>query len=208
MAGRALPEVVVPVAFLVPGAIPETVDLLHLAPPQEPAWWDGPAPVRAGEPVSAQHVSAPPAKRSPSRTRVSQPSGDSPTLFDVPVLDPVAVQARRASVADTGTLFAPLADAVLASQTYAAQKKLAGRGVPNDDQIRSLLTALLGAPGNRLGQAQFAAALRVPSTLFLGVVAQVQRVLNVEGYAVLARDSDGITVVLDEALLREQFGVG
>jgi hypothetical protein len=74
----------------------------------------------------------------------------------VPAPDPVAAQARRASVADTGTLVAPLANAVIASQTYAAQKKLAGRGVPDDDQIRSLLTALLGTPGNRFGYAQFA----------------------------------------------------
>jgi len=40
-----------------------------------------------------------------------------------------------------------------------------------------------------------------------GAVVQVQQLLNVEGYAVLRLDVDGSTLVLDEALLREQFEV-
>ena len=39
--GAAPAEAVVPVAVLVPGAVPEDVSL-HLAPPQEPAWWIDP----------------------------------------------------------------------------------------------------------------------------------------------------------------------
>ena len=40
-----------------------------------------------------------------------------------------------------------------------------------------------------------------------GALAQVQQLLNVEGYAVLALDVDGQTVLLDVRLLREQFEV-
>ena len=40
-----------------------------------------------------------------------------------------------------------------------------------------------------------------------GAFAVLQRVLNVEGYQVLGLDPDGSTAVLDEDLLREQFGV-
>ena len=40
-----------------------------------------------------------------------------------------------------------------------------------------------------------------------GAVAHAQRLLNVEGYAVLRRDPDGETLILDDALLREQFEV-
>ena len=36
----------------------------------------------------------------------------------------------------------------------------------------------------------------------------VQRLLNVEGYPVLRVDADGATLILDEGLLREQFGTG
>jgi hypothetical protein len=38
-----------------------------------------------------------------------------------------------------------------------------------------------------------------------GAIAQVQRLLNVEGYAVLRVDADGVTLILDVPLLREQF---
>jgi hypothetical protein len=39
-------------------------------------------------------------------------------------------------------------------------------------------------------------------------VLHVQRLLNVEGYAVLRVDADGATLILDDALLREQYGIG
>ena len=48
--GASPAEAVVPVAVLVPGAVPEDVSL-HLAPPQEPAWWIdpvAPGPPRPG----------------------------------------------------------------------------------------------------------------------------------------------------------------
>lgn len=202
--GASPAEVVVPVAFLVPGVVPDGLDLLRLAPPQEPLWWNG-STVPAAAPLPPATT---PAKSRPAARSRGQQTEDLPTLFDVPALDPATEKARRASIADAGSLFAPLADAVIASGTYTAQKQLAGRGLPSDEQIRSLLTALLGSPGNRLSQVQFAAALKVPTTLFNGVVAQVQRLLNVDGYSVLARDADGVTVILDEGLLREQFGVG
>jgi hypothetical protein len=40
-----------------------------------------------------------------------------------------------------------------------------------------------------------------------GAVLHAQQLLNVDGYAVLMHDPDGVTVVLDEPLLREQFGL-
>ena len=54
-------------------------------------------------------------------------------------------------------------------------------------------------------------APRPPSTVspvtLRGAVLHAQRLLNVEGYPVLRVDADGATVILDEALLREQFGI-
>jgi hypothetical protein len=66
---------------------------------------------------------------------------------------------------------------------------------------------LLLAPGHRLQQGQAAVVLSVPLMSLRGAVVQVQQLLNVEGYAVLRLDVDGSTLVLDEALLREQFEV-
>jgi hypothetical protein len=96
---------------------------------------------------------------------------------------------------------------VLKSTAYAAQKKVAGRVSITDDQIRGLLDALLAAPGHRLVPTQAATALAVSTVTLRGAVLHAQRLLNIEGYPVLRIDADGSTVLLDEALLREQFGV-
>ena len=93
------------------------------------------------------------------------------------------------------------------SGVYASQKKIAGRASVSDDQIRRLLGALLQAPGRRLVPALAATALAVSPVLLRGAVLHAQALLNVEGYPVLRVDADGATVILDEALLREQFGI-
>src|SRR5664280_918614 len=77
--------------------------------------------------------------------------------------------------------------------------------VPADQQVRQLLEALLAAPARRLPPTSAAVALGVAPATLRGAVLHAQRLLNVEGYAVLRLDVDGATVVLDETLLREQF---
>ncbi len=95
---------------------------------------------------------------------------------------------------------------MLKSAAYAAQKKVAGRVSVTDEQVRGLLDALNEAPGHRLVPAQ-AAALAVSPVMLRGAVLHVQRLLNVEGYPVLRIDADGVTVIPDELLLHEQFGI-
>ncbi|MGH3278337.1 MAG: hypothetical protein ACRDNW_04280, partial [Trebonia sp.] len=97
---------------------------------------------------------------------------------------------------------------VLKSPVYAAQKKIAGRVSVTDDQVAALLSALLAAPGRRLAPAAAATTLHVAPVLLRGAVLHVQRLLNVEGYPVLRVDADGATLLLDEPLLREQYGIG
>ena len=101
----------------------------------------------------------------------------------------------------------PVAAAVLKSAAYTAQKKIAGRVSVSDDQIRGLLDALLQAPSHRLAPALAATVMGISPVLLRGAVLHAQRLLNVEGYAVLRVDADGATIILDEALLREQFGI-
>jgi hypothetical protein len=142
--GGAPAEAVVPVAVLVPGAVPEDVSL-HLAPPQEPAWWIDPAasagPVATSPPAVAQ-------PRRPAADHRKRPQDTAPTLFDEP-------QETQSEVAR----HSPVPVAVLKSAAYAAQKKIAGRVSVSDDQLRGLLDALVAAPGHRLVPAQ-AALLR------------------------------------------------
>ncbi|HKB29469.1 MAG TPA: BREX-2 system phosphatase PglZ [Streptosporangiaceae bacterium] len=195
--GAAPAEAVVPVAVVVPGAVPEDVDL-RLAPPQEPAWWIDPVDPLAPETAPSPAVISA-ARREPAAALRARRKDEPPTLFDVSEAAPVPP--GTAPSAD------PVAAAVLKAPAYTAQKKIAGRVSTTDGQIRGLLDALLAAPGHRLPPTLAATALDVSPVTLRGAVLHAQRLLNVEGYPVLRVDADGSTVILDEALLREQFGI-
>jgi hypothetical protein len=197
--GAAPAEAVVPVAVLVPGAVPEHATL-HLAPPQEPTWWID--PVASVLPAGGPAPAADPVPRFAADSRRRRPDAV-PTLFDEPDAEP----APAAASADRVAQGSPVPGAVLKSAAYVAQKKVAGRVSLTDGQVRGLLDALLAAPGHRLVPARAAAALTVAPVVLRGAVLHAQRLLNVEGYPVLRVDADGGTVILDEALLREQFGI-
>jgi hypothetical protein len=125
-----------------------------------------------------------------------------PTLFDDPAPGPLP------SVAQAALPAGPAASAILTSKAYSAQKRVAGRVSVSDDQVRRLLDALLPAPGHRLAPAAAATVLQVSPIALRGAILHVQRLLNVEGYPVLRVDADGSTLILDDVLLREQFGIG
>ncbi len=214
--GGAPAEAVVPVAVLVPGAVPDETGL-QLAPPQEPGWWIDPvAPVAAVPTLLASPASGGRTSRHGVEFR-RRPQDVAPTLFDAldaepPPTPPGTATRSRPSVATptppgTGTPASPVAAAVLKSAAYAAQNKIAGRVSVTDDQIGALLGALLAAPGGRLVPAGAARALAVSPVMLRGAVLHAQRLLNADGYPVLRVDADGATVILDECLLREQFGI-
>jgi hypothetical protein len=216
-------EAVVPVAVLVPGAVPEDSGLA-LAPPQGPAWWLDPVVTQPAAQPSTSSL----APGTPSAGRAQHRQGTTPaprkrpdetmaTLFDE--LDAIETardqEPPRATMTPAAHAAAtepkaldPLAERVLRSPVYTAQKKIAGRISVTDDQVAALLSALLAAPGQRLAPAVAATALQVAPALLRGAVLHAQRLLNIEGYAVLRVDADGATLILDEALLREQYGIG
>ena len=59
-----------------------------------------------------------------------------------------------------------------------------------------------------LATAQAASLLGIAPVRVGGALLQIKRVLDVEGYEVLLLDGGGGVVGLDEAALREQFGIG
>jgi hypothetical protein len=220
--GGSPAEAIVPVAVLVPGAVPEDADLV-LAPPQEPAWWLDPV---VAEPVAEAPPSSP-AVSTPSTDRTVQRQGTAAvprkrpdetmaTLFDELDADvpaegrkprPATAPSATEAIAPEPTGTESRAARVLKSPVYAAQKKIAGRVSVSDQQVGALLSALFAAPGRRLAPAAAATALQVAPVLLRGAVLHVQRLLNVEGYAVLRVDADGATLILDDALLKEQYGI-
>ena len=94
--------------------------------------------------------------------------------------------------------------ALLASPILAEQKRLAGRTVPADEIIIKLLTAL-DHRGGKLTATALARAIEYPSLRLRGLLAVMQRVLNIDGYAVLTRDEASDTIELHRDLLCRQF---
>ena len=151
----------------------------EFARPQAPLWWHSPLHSDAAQ---AQQEATPPPVA---------PKKNQPTLFE----------------AIAGAPSRDLATQVVASPVYAEQRKRAHRVTLSDDKIASLLRHALAAPDHRLDATTAAIALDVPLVHLNGALPMVQRLLNVEQYPVLDRDPDGVTVVLDVSLLKEQFGI-
>lgn len=125
----------------------------------------------------------------PTTIQALKTKPDNPSLFD-------AEEPPRAN---------PLPAKVIGSKIYSVQRKLAGRIVITDIQIKTLLAELLGAGARELTLAKAATALGVATAGVNGALMQAKRVLDVEGYEVLI--VGGGVVRLDEAALREQFRV-
>lgn len=188
--GASPAEVIVPVCYLASGTSADLLSkILRPIPGQAPSWWDEPnAPIPAA-----------PAQPSVPFIKASRPKASPPT--DQEALP--GLEFSRVPVPDPAN---HLVDAVLASPMYATQSALAGRAALDTDQVQSALSMLLATPGHRQTITALSAAVGA-SQRSRGAFAMLQRMLNVEGYQVLGVDPDGVTAVLDEDLLREQFGV-
>jgi hypothetical protein len=99
----------------------------------------------------------------------------------------------------------PWMSALFASDIYAAQRRLAGRGAPPDEQVQLLLLALT-TRGGKLSRTGLAQALSAPTLRVGGLVSAARRLLNLDQAQVLVLDGDEVT--LDERMLRVQFDLG
>ena len=97
--------------------------------------------------------------------------------------------------------------AVLTCETYRVQRRLAGGRLPDDTQVRSALEAL-AERGGHWTRVALAQRLQVPMIRLGGLLAQLRRLLNVDGYPVLAVDEAAATVTFDRRLLEVQFMLG
>jgi hypothetical protein len=177
-------EMVVPIAVLSPtDSLPEGWVEVALEPP---SWWEEPAPLAATTASSPSRVKVPPAKQ----TKLA---------FDAEVRESQITTPAES----TGTKTIEWVEDLLRSPIFGQQRKLAGRSVPSDDVFRGVLVAL--DQRGKLTSAALARALNYPAMRLRGLLALVQRVLNIEGYAVLMRDEASDTVELNRELLKRQF---
>lgn len=97
-----------------------------------------------------------------------------------------------------------LVESLFRSPIFERQKKLAGRSVPSDEILRSVLSAL-DQRGGRMTSAAISRTLNYPPIRLRGLLAVMQRVLNIDGFAVLTRDESSDTVDLNREFLKRQF---
>ncbi|WP_158630654.1 BREX-2 system phosphatase PglZ [Nocardioides daphniae] len=195
--GASLAEVTVPVivlqrAFTSSGEQPTGPKGWVAAPPQAPEWWN--------EPVRAVEATAPSVTpKAVTRNRATPaPDASQDALFDVAPLD-AEPQAPTATERD-------VVDAVLATTVYRNQAARAGRRRPADTVVAAVLRALV-ARGNRAHRDTIAAEAGIAAHAVEPTLAAIKRIVNVDGYAVLEDDADRVSVKLDVALLRDQFGI-
>jgi len=172
----------IPISILWPELqLPEGLGEL---PVELPSWWTEPTVARTVATVAEQPVR-------PIKGKIPPPS-----LFDQPKAPAVVpVQAE------------PWIAALLQCEVFAVQKKLAGRVRIDDMMLQRLLVTLVSRGGSITAPA-LAGAIGVPEHRLPGLLAVMQRLLNVEGYAILDRQEAANTVVLNVPLLKKQFELG
>lgn len=95
-------------------------------------------------------------------------------------------------------------DQLLASPTLARQREKIGRLALDDERLRTLLDCI-DERGGRVSLDQLAAAVQLPMLRMRGVVSTLQRMVNLDGFQVIAVEQATNTVSIDLALLRTQF---
>ena len=95
-------------------------------------------------------------------------------------------------------------DALLSSQLFAVQQKFAGRTPLDKPTVRAFLISL-EERGFAMLRPALAQKLNLPIFRVGGLVSTMQRILNVDGYEVLAFEVEADTVRLNVDLLKTQF---
>jgi hypothetical protein len=144
-------------------------------------------------------------------------SAETPQAPAPPVPTPARKRGRaKASVAVQGDLFAPAAvssdappladwiDRLLSSSVLQTQRRLAGRVAPNDRVVEIFLQAM-DAHHDHMTRHGLAQALGQPEFRLRGLLAGLQRLLNIDGYQIVAVDENAGTVELNRQLLNKQF---
>jgi hypothetical protein len=176
--GGATPqEVLVPLAVLVPQH--RTLAGWEALPDSEPVWWSQSELPEAAEPARTS-------RRARSATATQG------TLF-------ADMQRRSLDTPDRDWIAR-----LLSSPVFAAQRRVAGRRTPDDRLVRALLAALAAHRG-RMTRRLLAQILETPGFRLRGILTGVQRLLNVDGYQVIAVDDLADSVVLNRQLLNTQF---
>ena len=186
--GGATPqEVLVPIGVF---ATPDRqIDGWEALLERQPGWW--------------QAAETPPAPAPPAPT-------PAPARKRGHAEAPVAIQGDLFAPAPVSSDVQPHADwigGLLGSAVFQAQRRLAGRVAPNDRVVETFLQAM-EAHHDHMTRHGLAQALGQPVFRLRGLLAGLQRLLNVDGYQVVAVDETAGTIELHRQLLHKQFELG
>lgn len=185
--GASLAEMVIPVLVFVTvgGDCPR--DWHPYANPSlhEPSWWS----------TAAAPPTPGPASRSSART--TSRSASRPAPQDEALFSPAEARTEAASSAGG------LGEQIVATPLYGAQKDFV-RKPPPDGQVAALINGLVEA-GGKMPVPAAARLVGQPPFRMAGHLAQVGRLLNVDGYQVIGESDGGRTVELNVQRLKEQF---
>jgi hypothetical protein len=193
--GASPAEVVVPLILLLPSSSLVPIGWHpYEASGHAPSWWDAP---------QAEPSPSAPAKRpGQPAVQVEEPDNALFGLRDVMATtnadQPTPTKSKQAS-ATLGTL----GSQVVASERLASQRQFARRA-PDDDRIAGLIDGL-DRVGGKATIGETARIAGEPAVRMSGYLAQVARLLNVDGYPVIRTVDDGRTVQLNVELLKQQF---
>jgi hypothetical protein len=93
---------------------------------------------------------------------------------------------------------------LLTSEAYQNQKDLIRRHAPEDDVVRRCLETL-DANGGIMTPTAFSKAADVPAARLDGLIARIQRLLNVDGYEILTLSRNENRIELNVVKLKRQF---
>jgi hypothetical protein len=203
--GASPQEMLAPLMLL--SDVTARVPALEPREPRRPAWWDAPGRRR---PDGSRRAGSAIASSSPARTaRIPagflfhpEPPADAaagPVAADTPA--PHAAAGPGPSEAAPGWL-----GRLVQSPTYQAQRQMVRKFAPEDEVVTRVLEALLSRDSSMTPAALARRIGQSPARLD-GLIAKVQRLLNVEGYEVLRLDRRRELVELDVPLLKRQFGL-
>lgn len=181
--GASLAEVTIPLVVLLPPGAPE-LDGWTFHSLGAPDWWTG-----RTAPVPSEQV---PTRQGKPVRRPRRPVDDAPTLFSAP--EPVVT----ASSADIG-------QTLVTSATFVATHKAFPRNrVPDPDTVAKVVDVLVAA-GGRAPVAAVLQAAGAPGRNPRALVGALKKLLNFDQFPVIDLVDDDRTVVLNRALLDEQF---
>lgn len=184
-------EMIIPITMLVSaGAANPPVGWTY-APAASPAWWfeDG-TTNRPGTPSQQASASA-------------TLSG---MLFDKHQETAVQPAAAAGPIPSSAHVLPAWIQRLFGTEVFASQKQLVRLGYPGDDILKQLI-GTLDERGGRVTQPALSQSLNYAAFRLPSLLAIARRLLNVDGYQVLAVETDSESVVLDKPLLLLQFGL-